>query len=81
MRKVEALREFIPAHAGSLAALALKFATKHPGVTSALVSMNIRSHAEANVTAMEEEPLSEEVFQQIRCKHRWIRNFHSSKAL
>ena len=75
------LRKFLPEHAGSLAALALKFVTKHPGVTTALSSMNIREHAEANVAAMEEEPLSDEVFTEIRYYHRWIHNFYSSKSL
>jgi methylglyoxal reductase len=81
LEKVEGLRKFLPEHAGSLAALALKFATKHPGVTTALSSMNIREHAEANVAAMEEEPLSDEVFTEIRYYHRWIHNFYSSKSL
>ena len=55
--------------------------TKHPGVTTALSSMNIREHAEANVAAMEEEPLRDDVFSEIRYYHRWIHNFYSSKSL
>jgi hypothetical protein len=43
--------------------------------------MNIREHAEANVAAMEEEPLSDEVFTEIRYYHRWIHNFYSSMSL
>jgi len=79
--KVDALRKFIPENAGSLAALALKFVIQDPGVTTALSSMNIREHAELNVAAMDEEPLAEEVFQEIRKNHRWIRNFYSGKSL
>lgn len=81
LKKVEALRKFLPEHAGSLAALALKFVTKHPGVTTALSSMNIREHAEMNVAAMKEESLSSEAFAEIRYYHRWIHNFYSSKSL
>ena len=81
LEKVEGLRKFLPDHAGSLAALALKFVTKHPGVTTALSSMNIREHAEANVAAMEEQPLSDEIFTEIRYYHRCIHNFYSSKSL
>jgi len=81
LAKVDALRKFVPEHAGSLAALALKFAVQHPGVTCALSSMNVREHALANVAAMEEEPLPEEVFEELRCHHRWIRNFYCSMSL
>lgn len=81
LAKVEALRRFVPEHAGSLAALALKFATHHPGVTTALSSMDVREHADANVAAMAEEPLGEEVFEELRCHHRWIRNFYCSMSL
>jgi methylglyoxal reductase len=81
IEKVEALRKFLPEHAGGLAALALKFVTKHPGVTTALSSMNIREHAEANVAAMGEEPLSDDVFTEIRYDHRWIHNFYSRMSL
>ncbi len=81
LEKVGGLRKFLPEHAGSLASLALKFVTMHPGVTTALSSMNIREHAEANVAAMEEEPLSDEVFTEIRFYHRWIHNFYSGKSL
>lgn len=79
--KVEALRKFVPEHAGSLAALALKFVLKDPGVTSALVSMHIKQYALENIRALDEAPLSEEVFDQLRRHHRWIRNFYGPKVL
>lgn len=79
--KVDALRQFVPEHAGSLAALALKFATHHPGVTTALSSMHVREHADANVAAMNEEPLDDEIFAELRDHHRWIRNFYCSMSL
>jgi aryl-alcohol dehydrogenase-like predicted oxidoreductase len=79
--KVEALRKFIPANAASLAALALKFVLHHPGVTSALVSMHIKKFAEENMRAMDEAPLSDEVFEDLRRHYRWIRNFYHPKVL
>ena len=79
--KVEALRQFVPEHAGSLAALALKFVLKDPGVTSALVSMHIKQYAQENIRALEEAPLSDEVFDHLRRHHRWIRNFYGPKVL
>jgi methylglyoxal reductase len=79
--KVDALREFIPEHADSLVALALKFVLKDPGVTSALVSMHIKKFAEDNIRAMDGPPLSDEVFDLLRRKYRWIRNFYHPKSL
>ena len=79
--RVDALRRFVPAHAGSLARLALKFVLKHPGVTTALSSMHIQRHAEENIAALEEPPLSDEVFKELRHHYRWIRNFYGPKSL
>jgi methylglyoxal reductase len=79
--KVEALRAFVPAHASSLAGLALKFVLKHPGVTTALVSMHIKKYAEENLRVLGESPLSDEVFDDLRRHHRWIRNFYGPKVL
>lgn len=81
LAKVDALRKFIPAHAASLAALALKFVLKDPSVTTALVSMHIKHHAQENIRAMEEVPLADEIFDQLRRNHRWIRNFYGPKVL
>src|SRR5262245_8174034 len=47
--KIDALRTYVPAHAGSLASLALKFVLHDSGVTSALVSMHVRAFAEENI--------------------------------
>ncbi len=77
--KVDALRKFIPRDASSLAALAIKFAAHHPGVTTALTSMHVPHLADQNIAVMDEEGLSEEVFQEIRKFHRWTRNFYADK--
>lgn len=77
--KVDALKTFIPEHAQTLAALALKFVTKHPGITTAITSMHITKFAEENIKAMAEPELSDEVFELLRTKHRWIRNFFDVK--
>jgi aryl-alcohol dehydrogenase-like predicted oxidoreductase len=81
IEKVDALRKFIPAHARSLAALAIKFVLKDPGVTSALVSMHVRAFAEENMRALEEPPLADEVFEDLRRHHRWVRNFYHPQVL
>jgi len=77
--KVDKLKKYIPEHASSLAALAIKFATFHPGITTALTSMHVEKYANMNIAAMEEESLSENIFQEIRKFHRWIRNFYDTK--
>jgi aryl-alcohol dehydrogenase-like predicted oxidoreductase len=81
IEKIEALRTYVPAHAGSLASLALKFVLHDPGVTSALVSMHVRKFAEENVQALGEPPLTEEMFDHLRRHHRWVRNFYGDKVL
>jgi aryl-alcohol dehydrogenase-like predicted oxidoreductase len=81
IERVEALRTFIPEHAGTLSSLALKFVLKDPGVTTALVSMHVKKFAEENIRALEETPLTDEVFNELRRHHRWIRNFYGPKVL
>jgi aryl-alcohol dehydrogenase-like predicted oxidoreductase len=81
IEKVDALRQYLPEHAQTLAALALKFVLKHPGVTTALVSMHIAKFAEENIRALNEPPLSDEIFDKLHRHHRWIRNFYGQKVL
>jgi aryl-alcohol dehydrogenase-like predicted oxidoreductase len=81
IEKLDKLRSFIPEHAGSLAGLAIKFVLKDPGVTSALVSMHVKKFAEENMQALDEPPLSDEVFDDLRRHYRWIRNFYHPKVL
>jgi methylglyoxal reductase len=79
MEKVAALEEFVPRAAGSLAALAIKFALHDPGVTTALVSMHVKEFAEADVAALEEAPLSDEDFRALFTTHRFIKNLNHAK--
>lgn len=79
--RIDALRRFVPEHASSLAVLALKFVLHDPGVTTAVSSMHIRKFASENILAADAPALSEEVFQELRHHHRWIRNFYGSKVL
>lgn len=79
VRKVEALRRFIPQHASSLAALALKFALHDPGITTAITSMHVLEFAQANIAALSEPPLSEEIFALLMTRHRFIKNFNNVK--
>ncbi|WP_046243343.1 aldo/keto reductase [Hymenobacter terrenus] len=79
IERVDALKEFVPQHAGSLAKLALKFVLKHPGVTTAISSMHIERFAIENMEAAAEPPLSDEAFYELRTRHRWVRNFYTKK--
>ncbi|AZG47540.1 aldo/keto reductase [Gordonia insulae] len=76
--KVEALREFVPEYAPSLAALALKFVTQAGGITTALTSMHQPEHAVANIAAVEGPDLPDDVFDTIRTRHRFIKNFNNA---
>jgi methylglyoxal reductase len=79
LEKVDALRQYVPEHAGSLAALALKFVTQPAGITTAITSMHVREHCQANIAALEEPALPADIFDLLRFKHRFIKNFNESK--
>jgi aryl-alcohol dehydrogenase-like predicted oxidoreductase len=74
MDKVDALRQYVPQYASSLAALAIKFAIHHPGVTSALTSMHVRAYADMNIAAVDEAPLPDDIFHKLFTRHRFIKN-------
>jgi methylglyoxal reductase len=76
MERVDSLRQFIPEHAKSLVHLAIKFAIHHPGITTALTSMNIPEYADENIAALDESALPEDIFINLSRKHRWVRNFY-----
>lgn len=75
--KVDALRSFIPAYADSLVTLAIKFATKAEGVTTALTSMHVPEYAAANIAAIDHPDLPDDVFDLLRTRHRFIKNFNN----
>lgn len=79
IERVERLRQFIPQYADNLAELAIKFVLKHPAVTTALVSMHVPVYADQNIAAVDKEPLPDDVFEEIRKYHRWVRNFYDTK--
>jgi aryl-alcohol dehydrogenase-like predicted oxidoreductase len=60
--RVEQLKAFVPEHASSLAALAIKFALHHKGVSTAIISMPIQQYAEQNAAVLQEAALPDEVF-------------------
>lgn len=72
--RVNALKQYIPIYASNLTSLAIKFVLAHPGVTSALISMHIEKFANENIAVIDEPPLPEPVFQEIRIHHRWLKN-------
>jgi methylglyoxal reductase len=78
INKVNQLCKFIPSEAQSLAQLAIKFAIKHPAVTTAIISMHIIAYANENIETLNQPPLSDPAFQDIFQHHRWIRNFYES---
>jgi aryl-alcohol dehydrogenase-like predicted oxidoreductase len=73
--KVEALKAYLPEHASSLAALALKFALWHPGVTTAITSMHEQRYAKMNIDAADEPRLPDHIFKTLMFKHRFIKAF------
>ena len=80
INRVNKLRdEFIPKYANSLAELAIKFVLHHPGITTAISSMHIPKYADENIAAVAGEPLPDEVFEDIRRNHRWVRNLYETK--
>ena len=80
LAKVDALRPYVPEHASSLAALAVKFAIHHPGVTTAITSMHVEDYARLNAAAVEEDPLSEDLFWRLRTSHRFEVNLSNRDA-
>jgi methylglyoxal reductase len=78
--KVDALRPYVPEHASSLAALAVKFATQNPGVTTAITSMHIEDYARMNIAAIDENSLSEELFWNLRTSHRFEVNLSNAAS-
>lgn len=79
LRRVEALRAFVPENASSLGALAIKFVLSHPGVTTAISSMHIPRYADENIAAAGEGDLAASAFEELRLRHRWTRNFYEPK--
>jgi methylglyoxal reductase len=78
LEKVDALRKFVPQYAPSLSALALKFVTQAEGITTALTSMHIPQFAEANIQALDAPDLPEDIFDLLRTRHRFIKNFNNA---
>ena len=74
MERVDDLKKYVPEYASNLTALAIKFVIGHPGVTSALISMHVEKHANENIAVLDEPPLPESIFQEIRLHHRWLKN-------
>jgi aryl-alcohol dehydrogenase-like predicted oxidoreductase len=79
MERVNALRRFVPSEAGTLARLAIKFVLANPGITTAIASMHVMEHLKDNLEAIKEQPLSDHLAETLRTKHRWVRNFYTSK--
>jgi aryl-alcohol dehydrogenase-like predicted oxidoreductase len=76
---VEALREFVPRHASSLAALAIKYVLANPGVTTAISSMHVQRHADENLKATRERPLDPAIVEALRLHHRWTKHSYEAK--
>jgi methylglyoxal reductase len=78
LEKVNALGGYIPEYAESLVALALKFVTQNDGVSTALTSMHIPEHATSNIAAVDGPDLPASVFDTLRTRHRFIKNFNNA---
>lgn len=49
----------------------MKFATYHAGVTTAITSMHVEEFARANIAAVSESPLPEDLIWRLRTSHRF----------
>ncbi len=76
----ELTRRFIPAEAGSIAELALRFVLSVPGVSAATLGMPDPQLVDAAVNAAERGPLSPATVEAIRREHVWTRNFYERLA-
>jgi methylglyoxal reductase len=76
--KVDALRPYLPEHASSLAALAIKFALHHPGVTTGITSMHVQEYARMNIAAVDEPDLPDDVIQRLLTSHRFALSLSNS---
>jgi methylglyoxal reductase len=77
--KINALQTFIPQYAESLAELAIRFALQPEGITTAITSMHVHEFIRPNLEAAARPELPQEVFELLRNKHRWIRNFYQAR--
>lgn len=69
------LRRLIPAHAASMAELAIRFVLSRPEIGVAVVSMQQRDLVEMNVAAASRGPLEKSLVEILTTRHRWARNF------
>jgi methylglyoxal reductase len=74
-QRLDRLRRFVPEHASSLANLALRFVAGQPGVTTVIVSMASEQLVRENLATFAEPPLPSDVVDELRTRHRWVRNF------
>lgn len=79
LARVDALRKFVPKYAASLAELAIRYVLSWPGVSVALCSMHVMDHLQSNLAALNAGPLPPEVADELRHRHRWIRNFYHER--
>ena len=79
IRRVDALKKYIPKYASSLAELAIKYSLYHSGVTCANISMHIPEYADENIAVVDKKALTGEVFTEIRQQHRWLLNLYEPK--
>jgi methylglyoxal reductase len=76
--KQDRLRAFVPEHSDNLAELAIKFVLHHPGITTALTSMQIQDYAAQNIDVLSKIPLPKSQFEFMKVRHRWVK--HATQA-
>jgi methylglyoxal reductase len=74
LHQIDRLRAFIPEHADNLAELAIKFVLHHPGITTALTSMQIQEYAAQNIDVLSKMPLAKSQFEFMKVRHRWVKH-------
>jgi methylglyoxal reductase len=79
LEKIDRLKSYIPEHAESLVELAIRFVLTHPGISAALTSMQVPEYAQQNIEAAVKPPISSELFEILKIRHRWLRNFYHER--
>jgi aryl-alcohol dehydrogenase-like predicted oxidoreductase len=57
----------------------VRYVLGFPEVTVALSSMHISAHLDSNRRALAAGPLPPEVMNELRHRHRWVRNFYQGR--
>lgn len=76
LSRIDRLRQEARAHGLSLAALSVRFALSHPGVSTLAISMTTTAQVDEAIAAAAEGPLPDDLFARVCRDHVWVKNFY-----